>query len=244
MQGHLVGRVLRALPPGYCQYYASTMADLPARAGHPGADRRGLPARQARRRPARSRSATVRATSGSRSTSRATAGCRSIRPAASVAQTARPAVGSAGHGHRRGRCRASPCRRGSATTSSAIRTTVTGGATVDVEQPRRRRSSPWPSCSLVIVGGAGVHRLAARAAVRHDRRPRLPDGDPARRRGSGSARGPPRPSTSTRDASGRCCRSSGPSWRSSPGEGRDRLWPGHARRRPAAGPRPPSAGCG
>ena len=51
-------------------------------------------------------------------------------------QAARPAVRAAASRAPRGRCRASPCRRGSATTSSASRTRSRAAASDDVEQPR------------------------------------------------------------------------------------------------------------
>ena len=85
--GHLDRRVLRVTKRGYCEHYATTMAILLRRAGHPGPVRRGLPARQARRRRRGARrSGPAGATPGSRSTSPATAGSRSTRPAAARPQ--------------------------------------------------------------------------------------------------------------------------------------------------------------
>ena len=113
----------------------------------------------------------------------------------------------------RGRCRSIPLPSRLGDNDFRDPDEVTGGASHDVEQPRGAVDRHRPSCSLVIVGALAFIAWQRGPRSRDDRRPRLPDGHPARRRGSGSGRARPRPSTSSPGASARCCRSCGPSSR-------------------------------
>ncbi len=194
---------------GYCLHYASTMAIL-LRAANPDNPiptrlvQGFLPGRPLRARPRRS--ATGAPTPGSRSTSRATAGSRSTRRAAASAGPRRspPARWS----------RPPPRRRRAAT--RARRTRIPAVASACRPASRRpphgtraaRRTGPSSSCSPCCwPWWSSPSRSPPGRAARGARSARSPPGRRSRGppRGSGSARDPRRPSTSTRPRSGSSC---------------------------------------